>query len=137
MKRRAFLTLLGGAAAWPLAARAQQAERVGRIGVLMAYAESDPEAQAWVAAFREELLKLGWPEGLNIRIDTRWASADVESIQRFAKELLALRPELVLSSSTPTTAALLQETRTIPIIFANIVDPVGSGFIASLPRPGG
>jgi putative tryptophan/tyrosine transport system substrate-binding protein len=138
MRRREFITLLGGAAAaWPLGAHAQQPERMRRIGVLMAYAESDPEAQAWVAAFREELLKLGWPEGLNIRIDTRWASADVESIQRFAKELLALQPELVLSSSTPTTAALLQETRTIPIIFANIVDPVGSGFIASLPRPGG
>jgi putative ABC transport system substrate-binding protein len=138
MKRREFITLLGGATvAWPRAARAQQADRMRRIAVLMAYAESDPEARAWVAAFREELLKLGWAEGRNIRIDTRWATADVESIQRFAKELVALQPELVLSSSTPTTAALLQQTRTIPIIFANVVDPVGSGFAASLPRPGG
>jgi putative ABC transport system substrate-binding protein len=137
LHRLEFITLLGGAAVWPLAARAQQPERMRRIAVLMAYAESDPEARAGVAAFREELLKLGWAEGRNIRIDTRWATADVESIQRFAKELVALQPELVLSSSTPTTAALLQQTRTIPIIFANVVDPVGSGFVASLPRPGG
>jgi putative ABC transport system substrate-binding protein len=137
--RRKFLaTLLGVAAvAWPMAARAQQAERVMRIGVLMAYAESDPEAQAWVAAFREGLQKLGWAEGRNIRIETRWATADVESIQRFAKELVALQPELVVSTSTPSTAWLLQQTRTIPIIFTNVSDPVGSGFVASLPRPGG
>jgi ABC-type uncharacterized transport system substrate-binding protein len=138
MTRRAFITLLGGAAAaWPLAARAQQGERVMRIGVLMAYAESDPEAQAWVAAFREGLQKLGWAEGRNIRIDTRWATADVESIQRFAKELVALQPELAVSTSTPSTAWLLQQTRTIPIIFTNVSDPVGSGFVASLPRRGG
>jgi len=119
IERRKFLTtLLGGAAvAWPMAARAQQTERVMRIGVLMAYAKSDPEAQAWVAAFREALQKLGWAEGRNIRIDTRWATADVESIQRFAKELVALQPELVVLTSTPSTAWLLQQTRTIPIIF--------------------
>ena len=108
-----------------------------RIGVLMAYAESDPEAQAWVAAFREGLQKLGWTEGRNIRIDTRWAASDAELMQRFAKELVALQPDLILSSSTPTTAALLQQTRTIPIIFAVVADPVGSGFVASFPRPGG
>jgi ABC-type uncharacterized transport system substrate-binding protein len=136
-KRREFIALLGGAAAWPLAARAQQLDRVRRIGVLMGYAESDPEAQAWVAAFRDELQKLGWAEGGNIRIDTRWAAGDEEAMQRFAQELVALQPELVLSSSTSTTAALLQQTRTIPIIFANATDPVGSGFVASLPRPGG
>ena len=137
-RRKLLATLLGGAAAaWPLAARAQQTERVMRIGVLMAYAESDPEAQAWVAAFREGLQKLGWAEGRNIRIDTRWATADVESIQRVAKELVALQPELVVSTSTPSTAWLLQQTRTIPIIFTNVSDPVGSGFVASLPRPGG
>jgi putative tryptophan/tyrosine transport system substrate-binding protein len=136
--RRELLVALGGAAVvWPLAARAQQAERMRRIGVLMAYAESDPAAQAWVAAFREELLKLGWVEGRNIRIDTRWATADVELIQRFAKELVALQPELVVSTSTPSTASLLQQTHTIPIIFTNVSDPVGSGFVASLPRPGG
>ena len=103
----------------------------------MAYAESDAEGQAWVATFREGLQKLGWAESRNIRIDTRWATPDVEAIQRFAKELVALQPDLILSQSTPTTAALLQQTRTIPIIFANITDPVGSGFVASFPRPGG
>jgi ABC-type uncharacterized transport system substrate-binding protein len=137
MKRRSFITLLGGATAWPLAARAQQAERMRLIGVLMAYAESDPEGQAWVAAFRERLQKLGWAAGRNIQIATRWATPDVGAMQRFAKELVALQPDLILSQSTPTTAALLQHTRTIPIIFANIADPVGSGFVASFPRPGG
>jgi ABC-type uncharacterized transport system substrate-binding protein len=135
MRRREFITLLGGTAmAWPPAARAQQADRMRRIGVLMAFAETNLEAQAWIAAFLEELRKLGWIEGRNIRIDFRWAAADEEAMQRFAKELVALQPELVLSSSTPTTAALLQQTRTIPIIFANAVDPVGSGFVASLPQ---
>jgi putative tryptophan/tyrosine transport system substrate-binding protein len=137
MKRREVITLLGGVATWPLAATAQQPERTRRIGVLMAYAESDPEGQAWVAAFREALQKLGWAEGRNSRIDTRWATPDVEAMQRFAKELVAVQPDLILSQSTPTTAALLQQTRTIPIIFANIADPVGSGFVASFPRPGG
>jgi putative ABC transport system substrate-binding protein len=137
-RRREFIILLGGAAlAWPLAARAQQPDRVRRIGVLMAFAESDPEAQAWVAAFREGLQKLGWAEGRNIRIDTRWGALDSDSRQRFAKELVALQPGLILSSVTPTTAALLQQTRTIPIVFANNADPVGSGFVASFPRPGG
>jgi putative tryptophan/tyrosine transport system substrate-binding protein len=138
LRRRQFITLLGGAVAtWPLAARAEQADRMRLIGVLMAYAESDPEGQAWVAAFRERLQKLGWAEGHNIRIATRWATPDVEAMQRFAKELVALQPDLILSQSTPTTAALLQHTRTIPIIFANIADPVGSGFVASFSRPGG
>jgi putative ABC transport system substrate-binding protein len=138
VNRREFITLLGGAAApWPLAAGAQQAERMRVIGVLMAYAESDPEGQAWVAAFREALQKLGWAEDRNIRIDTRWATPDVEAMQRLAKELVALQPDLILSQSTPTTAALLQHTRTIPIIFANIADPVGSGFVESFSRPGG
>ena len=105
---------------------------------MMAYAESDREGQAFVAAFREELQKLGWTEGRNIRIDMRWATpATRKLIQRLAKELIALQPDLILSHSTPTTAALLQQTRTIPIIFANVSDPVGSGFVASLPRPGG
>jgi putative ABC transport system substrate-binding protein len=138
LRRRQFITLLGGAAAaWPLSARAQQADRIRLIGVLMAYAESDPEGQAWVAAFREALQKLGWAEDRTIRIDTRWATPDVEAMQRLAKELVALQPHLILSQSTPTTAALLQHTRTIPIIFANIADPVGSGFVASFSRPAG
>ena len=97
-----------------------------------------PEGQAWVAAFREGLQKLGWTEGRNIRIDTRWTTPDdAEAMQRFAKELVALQPDLILSHTTPTTTALLQQTRTIPIIFATVADPVGSGFVASLPRPGG
>jgi putative tryptophan/tyrosine transport system substrate-binding protein len=108
-----------------------------RIGVLMGFAESDHEAQSWVAAFREELQKLGWTEGRNIEIDTRWATADVESMQRFAKELVTLQLDLILTSSTPATAAMLQQTRTTPVIFVWVADPVGSGFVASLARPGG
>jgi putative ABC transport system substrate-binding protein len=138
MNRRDFITLLGSAlAAWPLAARAQQGERMQRVGVLMAYAESDAEGQAFVAAFREGLQQLGWAEGRNIRIDTRWTTPDVEPIQRFAKELVALQPDVIFSPSTPATASILQQTRTIPIIFANVSDPVGSGFVASFARPGG
>jgi putative tryptophan/tyrosine transport system substrate-binding protein len=137
MRRREFITLLGGATAWPLAARAQQGERMRRIGVLMAVPENDHEYQAFLAAFREGLQKLGWAEGRNIRIDTRWAALDAEAMQRFAKELVALQPDLIVSQSTPTTASLLQQTRTIPIIFALVIDPIGSGFVASLPRPGG
>jgi putative tryptophan/tyrosine transport system substrate-binding protein len=137
MKRREFMTLVGGAAASvPLAARAQQAERMRRIGVLMAYAESDPEAKARFAIFREELQNLGWSEGRNIQIDTRWATGDEEKISGYAQELVASQPELVLSSTTSTTEALLRRTRTIPLIFATVADPVGSGFVASLSRPG-
>src|SRR5262245_56714886 len=118
IRRREFITLLGGAAAgWPLAARAQQTERVRRIGVLMLSAESDQEGQSSVAGFREGLRKLGWMEGRNSEIDIRWAAADVELMKRFAKELVTLQPDLVLTSSTPATAAMLQQTRTIPIIF--------------------
>jgi putative tryptophan/tyrosine transport system substrate-binding protein len=135
MKRRDFISLLGGAAAaWPLAARAQRGA-IRRIGVLMGFAESDHGAQSGVAGFREELRKLGWMEGSNIEIDIRWATA--ESMQAFAKDLVALQPDFILTSSTPATAAMVQQTRTIPIIFVMVSDPVGSGFVASLPRPGG
>jgi ABC-type uncharacterized transport system substrate-binding protein len=138
MKRREFITLIGGAAVtWPLAARAQQPERMRRIGVLMSYAESDGEGQALVAEFQKGLQKLGWAEGRNIRFDYRWAALDAELMQRFAKELTALQPDLIFSHNTPTTAAMLQQTRTIPIIFAVVADPVGSRFIESLTRPGG
>jgi putative ABC transport system substrate-binding protein len=139
MKRRAFIRLLGGAAAaWPIVARAQQSDGMKRIGVLMGYAESDREGQIRITAFREGLQKLGWAEGRNLRIDTRWATAgDAEAHPRSAKELVALRPDLILSHNTPTTAALLRETRTIAIVFASVSDPVGSGFVASFPRPGG
>jgi putative ABC transport system substrate-binding protein len=138
LRRREFFAAFGIAMAWPLTARAQQPDRVRRIGVLIGFAESDSEGQAAIAALRDGLQKLGWTEGRNIRIDTRWATpADAESMQRFAKELVALQLDLILSHTTPTTAALLQQTRTIPIIFANVGDPVGSGFVASFPRPGG
>ena len=141
MKRREFITLVGGAASpvlWPLGARAQQPERMRLIGVLMGYAENDSEGQAQIAAFRDGLQKLGWMEGRNTRIDTRWATpADAAAMQRFAKELVALQPDVILASTTPTTSALLQQTRTIPIVFATVGDPIGSGFVASFPRPGG
>ena len=138
MKRRDFIAGLGGAAAtWPLVARAQPGG-VRPIGVQIGQAESDRQGQAFVAAFRDELRKLGWTEGGNIRIDTRWATAgDAEARQRFAKELVALQPDLILSRGTPTTATLLQQTRTIPIVFAAVSDPIGSGFVASFPQPGG
>jgi len=140
MRRREFICLIGGSAAatWPLAARAQQRDQMRRIGVLMSYPESDSEGQAFIAAFREGLQKLGWAENRNIRIEYRWATlGDPDLIHRFAKELVALQPELILSHNTPTTAAMLQQTRTIPIIFALVNDPIGSGFVASLPRPDG
>src|SRR5262249_39169557 len=139
MRRRTFITLIGGAAAaWPLAARAQQGERMKRLGILMAYPEGDQEGQAFLAAFREEFEKLGWMEGRNIWIETRWApAADAELRLKFAKELVALHPDLVLSHGTPSTAALLQQTRTLPILFVNVTDPIGSGFLTSFAKPGG
>jgi ABC-type uncharacterized transport system substrate-binding protein len=138
MRRREFTRLLGGATvAWSVAAHAQRTERVRRIGVLTFSAESDQEGQSSVAAFREGLRKLGWMEGRNSEIDIRWAAGDVELMKRFATELVTLQPDLILTSSTPATAAMLQQTRTIPIIFVLVADPVGSGFVASLPRPGG
>src|SRR5574342_267760 len=122
----------------PLAAGAQQTSQVRRIGVLMGLAESDPRAQARVAAFRQGLQTLGWAEGRNIRIDIRWATtSDAPAMQRAAKELLALQPDVILSHNTPTTATLLRQTRTIPIVFVVVSDPIGSGFVASFPRPGG
>jgi putative tryptophan/tyrosine transport system substrate-binding protein len=137
MRRREFILLVGGAAAWPRAVPAQQIIQKRRIGVLMAYEESTAVAQAWVAAFREGFQKLGWREGSDFQIDIRWATGDRATIMRFAKEIVASRPDLILSSSTPTTAALLEQTRTIPIVFGIVTDPVGSGFVASFPRPGG
>src|SRR5437764_1265384 len=126
LRRREFITLLGGAvAAWPLASAAQQPEQMRRIGVLMAYAERDLEGETWVGAFREELKKLGWAEGSNLRIDYRWGAVDPDLMYRFARELVALRPDVIFTQNTPTTASVLHQTRTIPIIFANVADPVG------------
>jgi ABC-type uncharacterized transport system substrate-binding protein len=139
VRRRKFITLLGGAAAaWPLAARAQEAERVRRIGVLIAAAADDPEFQARVAAFLQGLQQLGWTDGRNVRVDTRWATTNPDDIRRHAAELAALAPDVILAATgTATVAPLLQATRTVPIVFAVVIDPVGSGFVASLARPGG
>ena len=138
MRRRDLIKVIAGSAiAWPLAARAQQSEHMRHIGVLMAFSENDPEAQSWAGVFREELWKLGWTEGHNLQIDTRWATADIESLERFAKQLAVLHPDVILTGSTPATAAMRQQTNTIPIVFAMVGDPVGSGFVASLSRPGG
>jgi putative ABC transport system substrate-binding protein len=138
VRRREFIALLGGAAASaPFAARTQAVERMRRIGVLMAYAESDHEAQARAAALRGALQKFRWNEGRNIQIDMSWATASVEQIKRLAQEIVASQPDVIVSSTTPTTEALLRETHSIPIVFATVADPVGSGFVASLSRPGG
>jgi putative ABC transport system substrate-binding protein len=138
MKRRAFFTFLGGAAAWPLSARAQQPERMRRIGVLMASAADDAESQARIAGFLQGLQQLGWADGRNMRIDTRWATTNPDDIRRHAAELAALAPDvLVAATGTVTVAPLLQATRSVPIVFVQVIDPVGAGFVASLARPGG
>ncbi|MGO9825313.1 MAG: ABC transporter substrate-binding protein [Terriglobales bacterium] len=138
MRRREFITLLGGAMAfWPLAARAQQTDRVRRVGVLMGYGEADPEAEALLSEFTQGLLELGWTDGRNLRMDVRWAPGRTDLMHTFAKELVNLQPDVILADSTPVTAALKRETLTVPIVFAAVADPVGSGFVASLPRPGG
>src|SRR5215831_11508342 len=137
--RRTFLaTLVGGAAAtWPLTARAQQGERMRRIGVLMNLTADDPEASARVTAFAQGLQQLGWTAGHNVRIDYRWFAADADRSRRYAAELLALAPDVVLAVASPAVAALQQATRTVPIVFVNIVDPVGAGLVDSLAQPGG
>jgi putative ABC transport system substrate-binding protein len=138
MRRREFITLLGGAAAtWPLTARAQQPDRMRRLGLLIGYAENDPLSQPWIAAFLKGLSELGWSDNRNLHIDYRWASADVDRFKQFAKELVALKPDVILAHTTPATAALQRETADIPIIFVIVSDPVGAGFVASLARPGG
>lgn len=136
MQRREFVGLVGGAAVWPLTVYAQQPDHVARIGALMSFAESDPEGQARIAAFRDSLRRLGWIEGHNINIESRWTPGDHESIDRFATELVALRLDVILSATTPTTTALQQQTSVVPIVFANVSDPIGSGFVDSLSRPG-
>src|SRR6201987_3928273 len=137
LKRREFISLLGGAAAWPVAARAQQADRMRLIGVLMAYAESDSTAQSWLAAFRAALSKMGLTEGRNLRIELRWSAADADRMRTLAKELVDLRPNAIFGVTTPAIGALARETKTIPIVFAAVSDPIGSGFTANLAHPGG
>jgi putative tryptophan/tyrosine transport system substrate-binding protein len=137
MRRRDVITFLGSAAvAWPRSTRAQQGERMRRVGVLMNLASDDPEAQARISAFRQELHQLGWTDGRDVRIDYRWAEG-AGQFQRYAEELLALAPDVILASATPSVQALQQVTRTVPIVFANVGDPVGMGLVANLARPGG
>ena len=134
MKRREFITLLGGAAAWPLAARAQQPHR---IGVLLGFEATDPDADRLLAAFKNGLQEFGWIEGRNIAFDYRWPAADPERIRTYAVELAASKPSVILVNSTPATRILHRETRTVPVVFVNIADPIRSGVVASLANPGG
>jgi putative ABC transport system substrate-binding protein len=137
MKRREFITLLGGAATWPVAARAQQSERMRRIGILLPVAADDAEFQTRVGAFLQGLQQLGWAIGRNVRIDTRWAGASATEIRRHAAELVELAPDVILAHGVPTLGPLLQATRTVPIVFPTAADPVAAGFVDSLARPGG
>jgi len=138
MKRREFITLLGGAAAaWPLAARAQQPDQMRRIGVLMGYAESDLEAQAWVTAFVQGFKELGWIVGRNVSIDYRFGAGDADRMRAYAEELVGLAPAVILAHTSPVMAALQQATRTIPIVFVDVFAPVGQRFVSNLARPGG
>jgi putative ABC transport system substrate-binding protein len=138
VRRREFIWLLGGAAAaWPLTARGQQPERMRRIGALMSTAADDPEGQARIAAFHQGLQQLGWTEGRNMRIDLRWGAGDADRNRRYAAELIALAPEVILASGGSTVSALLQLTRTVPIVFTQTPDPVGAGYVESLAHPGG
>jgi ABC-type uncharacterized transport system substrate-binding protein len=137
VKRRQFITLLGGAATWPLAARGQQGERMRRIGVLIGgVAPDDPDAQANMAAFLQVLQQLAWTEGRNVRIDYRWGLGNADNIRKYAAELAALAPDAIFASGNAAMPSLLQATRTVPIVFVNVADPVGSGFVDSLARPG-
>ena len=138
MKRREFIALLGGAAAvWPLGARAQQAEQVRRIGVLAPGSNSDPDQQSRLKVFEDALREFGWTNGRNVRIDIRLAAGNAERFRTYATELVAAKPDVLLGKSSPSTAALQRETRTIPIVFARVTDPLGQAFVANMARPGG
>ena len=137
MRRREFIALLGGAGAWPLMARAQQPERLRRIGVLMTVAADDPESQRRMTAFVQGLQELGWTDGRNVRIEYRWTLGDADRIRKYVTELVALTPDVILAAGAATMGFLLQATRTIPIVFVNLADPVGAGYVDSLARPGG
>jgi putative ABC transport system substrate-binding protein len=136
MRRREFIGVLGGAAAWPVVARGQT-ERMRRIGILMGFAETDPKAQTRVAAFERGLAALGWSEGTNLRIELRWSAGDINRAAFLARELVALQPDVILADTTPVTAAIQHDTKSIPIVFVQVSDPVGSGFVESLSHPGG
>ena len=136
IRRREFIVTLGGAAAWPLAARAQQAEQIRRIAMLSGLTASDPEAQARLAAFHQGLKEVGWTADRTLHIDFRWSSGDTAETQTLARELVELNPELIVGMTTPAVAALVKETKTIPIVFAGIVDPIGRGFVSNMARPG-
>ncbi len=138
LRRREVVTLLGSAAAaWPLAARAQPGDRMRRVGVFITLASDDPESQARLTAFVQELQQPGWTAGRNVRIEYRWGSGDVERTRKYAAELLAYSPDVIMVTGNLATSTLLQTTRTIPIVFVQVIDPVGSGLVASLARPGG
>jgi putative tryptophan/tyrosine transport system substrate-binding protein len=137
MRRRQFIAGLGSTAAWPLAARAQQGDRVRRVGVLMSESENDPETKTSLSAFTRGLSELGWTEGRNLRIDYRWGAGDADLIRRYAAELVALAPDVVLATAGVAVTPLRQASRTVPIVFIGVIDPVGAGFVASLARPGG
>jgi len=137
MKRREFITFVGGAAAWPLAVRAQQGGRMRRIGVLMPQDENDPEGKTRISAFTQGLADLGWTDGRNVRMEPRWGGNDTDRIQALAKELVGLRLDIIVTNGTPATVALQRETRTIPIVLAGVGDPVPSGLVPGLKQPGG
>jgi ABC-type uncharacterized transport system substrate-binding protein len=137
MRRREFITLIGGAATWPLAVRAQQGERLRRVGVLMALAANDAEGQDRIGALLQGLQEHGWAVGRNVRIDIRWAAGNADDIRKYAAELVALAPDAILAQSSAAVASLLQATRSIPIVFAGVADPVGAGYVDSVARPGG
>jgi putative tryptophan/tyrosine transport system substrate-binding protein len=136
MRRREFIAGLG-AVAWPVVARTQQRGELRRVGVLIPYGENDPDGRSWLSAFTRELARLGWTDGRNLRTEVRWAPGSIDPMRTAAKELVGLQPDVILSSSTAATTAFARETQTIPIVFAVVSDPVGDGFVASLPRPGG
>jgi putative ABC transport system substrate-binding protein len=137
LRRREFIAALGGAVAWPLAARAQQRDRVRRIGLLMSFDENDPVGKTYVSTFTQALAGLGWTDGRNMRVDVRWAAGDINRIRALAQELVGLQPDMILASTTPATVVLQRETRTIPIVFVGLTDPVASGIVPRLNQPGG
>jgi putative ABC transport system substrate-binding protein len=137
IRRREFMTLLGGSAAWPLAARAQQGDRVRRLGVLMPFDENSPAAKTFGSAFTQALAALGWTDGRNVRMDLRWTGGDINRLRALAQELVSLQPDIIVTAGTTVAAAVQRETRTIPIVFANGGDPIASGIVPRLDRPGG